>query len=168
VTEPAADLSVNGNSVVVSGKGEIGADVFINNQAVLTDTQGLFTENLLLSSGLNVVEISEKNKFGKVSKITRQITSQNTNSTPATPEAVNLTVNIGPSSAWVYLEADGVVVQRGTMLSGSSKIVTAKNEIVLTSADAGSTQVVYNNKDLGKLGREGEVIRNVQFSSPSQ
>lgn len=166
--EPANDQVVDGNSIVISGKGEIGAEILINNQQVLTDSSGQFTENLLLSPGLNVVEILEKNKFGKVSKITRQITSNALPANVATKETINLTVNIGPNSAWVYLEADGVVLQRGTMLAGSSKVVSAKNEIILTSANAGSTQIIYNGKDLGKLGREGEVIRNVEFSSNAQ
>ena len=164
VLEPSGDLSIQGNSIIVSGKGEIGAEVFINNQPVLIDSLGQFTENLLLSSGLNIVEVSEKNKFGKISKITRRITAENTAIAKNIPSEVNLTINIGPNSAWVFLEADGVVVQRGTMLAGSTKTISAKNQIILTSANAGSTQVVYNGKDLGKLGREAEVIRNVEFS----
>ena len=56
-----------------------------------------------------------------------------------------------------------MVVSRGTMLSGSSKSISAAKEILLTSSNAGSTKVIYNGKDLGKLGRPGEVIRNVEF-----
>ncbi|MEO8065874.1 MAG: RodZ domain-containing protein [Candidatus Doudnabacteria bacterium] len=163
--EPSSDQTVDSNSIVVSGRAEAGAEVSINNQPVLTDSSGQFTETLLLGTGLNIVEIVEKNKFNKVSKITRQITNQTQVSAIAPKEALNLTIQTGPNSAWVYLEADGVVVQRGTMLAGSVKTISAKDEIILTSADAGSTQVIYNGKDLGKLGREGEVIRNVQFSS---
>lgn len=165
LNEPNSDQTVSSNSIVVSGKAEPGAEVSINNQPVLTDSLGQFTENLLLSPGLNIIEVTEKNKFNKVSKITRQITSQQQQAAAAPEEALNLTIETGPSSAWVFLEADGIVVQRGTMLAGSTKTVSAKDEIVLTSANAGSTKVIYNGKDLGKLGREGEVIRNVQFSS---
>ncbi|HYF98194.1 MAG TPA: DUF4115 domain-containing protein, partial [Coxiellaceae bacterium] len=81
---------------------------------------------------------------------------------------VNITVEIGPESTWIYLEVDGVVEQRGTMLAGSSKTVSGLEQIILTSANAGSTRVIYNGKDLGQLGREGEVIRNVEFTSTSQ
>ena len=154
-----------GLGAVVYISSEIGAEVFINDQPVLTDQNGQFNETLLLSPGLNIVEVSEKNKFGKISKLTRQITSLAQTTVAVVPSAVNLTLQIGPNSAWVYLEADGVVAHRGTMLAGSSKTISAKSDIVLTSADAGSTQVIYNGKDLGKLGRDGEVIRNVQFSS---
>lgn len=162
VYEPTSDMTITGNSIVVSGQAETGTQVLLNNQPVLTDANGQFTENLILSGGLNIIEVKETNKFGKMSVITRKITAQGLTQ-PATVGAVNLTVNIGPNSAWLYLEADGVVVERGTMLAGSTKIVTAENEIILTSANAGSTEVVYNGKNLGQLGREGEVIRNVEF-----
>jgi cytoskeletal protein RodZ len=165
LTEPNTDQTVVDNSVVVSGTSEVGAEIFINDQPVLASQNGEFTENLLLSPGLNVIEVTAKNKFGKISKAVRQVTSQAVATKTATNQAVNLTISIGPSSAWVYLEADGVVVQRGTMLAGSTKVVSAKEGIILTSANAGSTAVTYNGKDLGKLGRENEVIRNIEFSA---
>lgn len=164
IDEPAGDSTVNGSSMVVSGRGEIGAQVMLNNQPVFMDNSGRFSENLILSPGLNIIQISERNKLGKVSEKTRQITALVAEQQPAA-SIINLTVNIGPGNAWVYLEADGIVVERGTMLAGSLKNISAKNQIILTSANAGSTQVIYNGKDLGKLGREGEVVRNVEFSS---
>lgn len=166
VAEPASDLTITGNSLIVSGKTELGADVFINNQTVLVDKNGQFTESLIVSPGLNVLEIRAVNKFGKESKISRKINAETTLATSDKPIfAVNVTLEIGPESAWIYLEADGAVVHRGTMLPGAVKIISAKEEVLLTSANAGSTKVIYNGKDLGKLGRSGEVIRNVEFSA---
>ena len=164
LTEPFSDTTVSGGSIILTGRAEVGSDVFINNQAVLTDKNGQFNENLILSPGINVIEVVAKNKFGKVSTITRRINAEVV--TAVLPETlpVVVTIEVGPESTWIYLEADGVVVQRGTMLPGSSKTVSAKQDILLTSANAGSTKVVYNGKDLGKLGRNGEVVRNVEFS----
>ncbi len=165
LNEPNGDVTIQGNSIIFSGSAEIGADVFINDQAVLTDKNGDFTENLIVSPGLNVIEIVVHNKFNKESKITRRISAEVAEVQAPQQQAVNITLTIGPTSAWIYMEADGAVVQRGTMLPGSTKTISAKEHILLTSANAGSTQVIYNGKDLGKLGREGEVIRNVEFST---
>jgi len=166
LTEPKEDGTVQGNSIIFSGRSEIGADVFINDQAVLTDRNGQFNENLILSPGLNVIEVVVRNKFNKESRVTRRVNAEIAETQPEEQAApINITVEIGPNSAWIYMEADGVVVQRGTMLPGSTKTVTAKENIILTSANAGSTKVIYNDKDLGKLGREAEVIRNVEFSA---
>lgn len=166
ITQPPADTKILGNSIIVSGIAEVGAWVSINNQAVLIDKNGQFTENLILSPGINVIEIVAKNKFNRESKVIRQVNAENAQETSISSILpVNVTVEIGPESTWIYMEADGVVVQRGTMLSGSSRTVSATDEIFLTSANAGSTKVIYNDNDLGKLGRPGEVIRNVEFNS---
>lgn len=168
ITEPVSDGSILGNSVLIAGKTELGAEVTINNQLVLVDKEGQFAENLILSKGLNLIEVASKNKFGRISKVLRKINAENEGLTPVLgSEPINLVMQIGPNSAWIYLEVDGVMVQRGTMLAGSSKSVSAKENILLTSANAGSTQVIYNGKDLGKLGREGEVVRQVEFSASS-
>ncbi len=166
LSEPTGDLTVKGNSLVVAGQAEIGSDVTINDQIVLADKNGQFTESLTLSPGLNIIEVVSKNKFNRESKVTRKVNAevpQNVVQGPSQP--VSVTIEVGPESAWIYLEADGVVAQRGTMLPGSKKTFTATQEILLTSANAGSTKVNYNGTDLGFMGREGEVIRNVEFAA---
>lgn len=165
VTEPASDINVSGRNIVVAGRTEAGASISINNQAVLVDRNGFFAENLVLSPGLNVIEVKSMNKFGKENVAIRKINAQVEDVPPQPTEAVNVIIEIGPESAWIYLEADGALVHRGTMLPGSSKTVTAKKDVLLTSANAGSTRITYNGKDLGKLGREDEVIRNVEFTA---
>ncbi|KKW29338.1 MAG: hypothetical protein UY73_C0022G0006, partial [Parcubacteria group bacterium GW2011_GWA2_52_8] len=42
--------------------------------------------------------------------------------------------------------------------------ITAKTKIVLTTGDAGSTRATLNGQDLGVLGKEGEVIRDIEFT----
>ena len=167
LSEPTGDVSVQGNAIVITGNAEVGADVTINEQIVLTDRNGQFNESLILSPGLNVIEVVARNKFNRESRITRRVTAEAPQtSTVTAPQApVIVTIEVGPESAWIYLEADGAVVQRGTMLPGSKKTVNATNEILLTSANAGSTKVTYNGKDLGVMGRAGEVIRNVEFAA---
>lgn len=166
LSDPGSDATIQGNSIIFSGRAEIGADVFINDQAVLTDKNGEFNENVILSQGVNVVEVMVRNKFNKESKITRSISAEIGAVGPVQETSpVNITIEIGPNSAWIYMEADGVVAQRGTMLPGSTKTVSANSEVLLTSANAGSTKVIYNGQDLGQMGREAEVIRNVEFSS---
>lgn len=163
--EPASDLNLEGNSILVKGFAEVGSNVTINNQSVLLDREGRFNETVILSSGLNVLEISATNKFDRTNKIQRKITASIPEAKIVVKQSINLTLEIGPDSSWVYLEADGVVKQRGTMLAGSIEAFTAKDEILLTTANAGSTKVIYNDKDLGVLGRSGEVLRNVEFTA---
>jgi hypothetical protein len=166
LNEPGSDLTIQGNSLVIAGRAEIGADVTINDQIVLMDKNGQFNESLILSAGLNTIEVVAKNKFDRESRITRRVNAELQQTAVVAPTApVTVTIEVGPESAWIYMEADGVVVQRGTMLPGSSKTVNAANDVLLTSANAGATKVIYNGKDLGLMGRSGEVIRNVEFAA---
>jgi cytoskeletal protein RodZ len=167
--EPVEGLKVVGTSVIVSGTTEVGAELTINNQEVLVDSTGNFNENLIISTGYNVLEVIARNKFGRSSKIIRGIQAeQEVKDISKTEQQINLEISINPNSAWIYMEADGVVVQRGTMLAGSNKTVSAGSEILLTTSNAGSTKVVFNGKDLGVLGREGEVLRQLEFNQNSQ
>lgn len=164
--EPGEDITIQGNTLVISGRAEVGADVTINEQIVLLDRNGQFTESLILSPGLNVIEVKARNRFEKESVVSRRVNAELPQNVVVAPTApVTVTIEVGPESAWIYLEADGVVVQRGTMLPNSTKTVTASNDVLLTSANAGSTKVIYNGKDLGVMGRSGEVIRNVEFTA---
>ena len=166
VNEPSEDVTIQGNTLVIAGVSEVGADVTINEQIVLTDKNGQFTESLILSAGVNTIEVVARNKFNKESRIIRRINAEQPQNNVVAPTApVLVTIEVGPESAWIYLEADGVIMQRGTMLPGSRKTVTATNEVLLTSANAGATKVTYNGKDLGFMGRTGEVIRNVEFTA---
>jgi hypothetical protein len=113
LSEPSGDVTIQGNSVVIAGRSEIGADVTINEQIVLTDKNGQFTESLILSSGINVIEVVSKNKFNRVSRIVRKVNAEIPQTNVAAPVApVSIVIEVGPESAWIYLEADGVVVQR--------------------------------------------------------
>jgi cytoskeleton protein RodZ len=166
LNEPGGDVTIQGNSFVLAGRAEVGADVTINEQIVLTDRNGQFSESLILSPGVNVIEVVAKNKFNKESRITRRVNAEAPQASTVGPSSpVSITIEVGPESAWIYMEADGVVVQRGTMLPGSKKTVSASSDILLTSANAGSTKVIYNGQDLGVMGRSGEVIRNVEFAA---
>jgi hypothetical protein len=168
IHEPDADLTVQGNSVVIAGRAEVGADVTINEQIVLTDQNGQFSEILVLSPGVNVIEVVAQNRFQRESRLVRRINAEQPQGPVNAPQLpVSVTIEVGPESAWIYLEADGVVIHRGTMLPGSSKTVSAAEEVLLTSANAGSTKVIYNGQDLGVMGRPGEVVRNVEFSAPA-
>jgi hypothetical protein len=163
--EPSQDATIVGSSIIFSGNAEIGAEVFINGQVVVTDKNGAFSENLVLGQGVNVIEVVARNKFNKESRIVRTINSEIGAKPQQEQQPVSVVIEVGPESAWIYVEADGLTVQRGTMLPGSSKVFSAKDEILVTTANAGSTKVIYNGNDLGKLGQPGEVIRNIEFTS---
>ncbi len=50
-------------TLIIKGKTEIGAEVFINNQLIERISNGYFEEKIELLSGLNVIQVSAKRKY---------------------------------------------------------------------------------------------------------
>lgn len=175
ILSPQDNKKINTDSVTVIGKSDKGAEVFINGQKVFVDPEGNFTEQVILSEGLNNIEILAKNKLGREHKEERKILvnlppdyhSRVEGVDMQKPEGsgeLSLIVQIKNSATWISIDTDGVNVFQGTMLPDTSQEFRAKDKITLTSGKAGNTYVVFNGKDLGNLGKEGEVVRDVEFT----
>ena len=59
---------------------------------------------------------------------------------------------------WVQVVADGKVIYEDTAEPKESKRWSGKESVVVTAGNAGAVEVVYNGQNVGKLGREGEVV----------
>jgi transcriptional regulator with XRE-family HTH domain len=66
ILNPTTDSVINDTKVVVKGKTDAGNNLFINNQTVLVDDNGDFSENIVLREGKNVIIVKSVNQFNKV------------------------------------------------------------------------------------------------------
>lgn len=176
VADPASDGTVNSSLMTVSGKTEPGASVFLNDQEIVVDSGGVFAENLTLGPGTNQLVIKSVNKFDKQSVVVRsiflaekEIAGASTAGEAAAavlpdPGFAEFGLSVGPAAAWIRVEADGREEYAGTMLRGATMKFQAQNKILLTTGNAGSTRVTWNGEDLGILGKDGEVIRDIEFT----
>lgn len=73
IYSPVDNLSISQNFINVSGLSEPETNVTINNEPVLLDAKGYFSQKINLSSDLNTISISAKKKYGKQITITRRI-----------------------------------------------------------------------------------------------
>ncbi len=167
---PQNNLQVDTNSIVVEGKTDPVAELFINEQAISINPDGTFKTLISLQQGVNLIKFSAKNKLGKETVIERQIMATFKLATKEPPkekeessEKIQLTLTIGPDSAWIHITSDGKLAYQGVMLPGTSQSFEATESIVLTTGNAGSTQVTFNGKNVGKLGKPGEVKREIRF-----
>lgn len=178
IISPPDNKRINTDSLMVTGKTDRGAEVFINGQKIFIDPEGNFREQIVLSEGLNILEILARNKLGRERKEERKILvslpSPSESSLPreeleegeknkALPE-IQLIIKIKNSATWISVDTDGVNVFQGTMLPDTSQDFKAKEKITLTSGKAGNTYIIFNGKDLGNLGEPGEVVRDIEFT----
>lgn len=169
VTNPTASETVNEESVTVEGKTDPGAVLSINGQPIPTDTDGSFKEEVRLLSGTNSLRVTARNKNGREKTEVRSVIVQVAGATPGpgaspTPQPGFLfIVRIGPNSAYVTVNVDGKNAFQGLLTANTSQTFTANDRVLLTTSNAGSTQVFINGKDIGKVGGEGQFRRGKEY-----
>ncbi|PIZ01179.1 hypothetical protein COY62_00070 [bacterium (Candidatus Howlettbacteria) CG_4_10_14_0_8_um_filter_40_9] len=172
VFSPTDNSSIEADTIYVEGKADPGADILINDVLIGGGPDGDFKEKISLQNGTNTIVVVARNRMNKETKEVRNIA---VNLAPVLVAAnvasgVELKVNSGPNSAWIHVEIDGVPVEKDgiVMLSGSSRVFKGTNKVVITTKNAGSTNVTFNGKDIGPLGKEGETVKNREFTKDMQ
>lgn len=169
VFSPSADFTTDTSLVEVSGITEAGASVYFNNEPVVAELNGEFRETVTLAPGTNRLIVRAVNKFGQESELSRNINfAQKEIAGSATAKSgelsLRLEIVIGEKPVRLELAADGAVFFSGILSPGASKIVEARERAVLSSDNGGMTRVILNGKDLGVLGKDGEEIRDIEFT----
>jgi len=169
LTKPTEeDITTKSNEIVISGTTDPGTILTINDQAITIDLEGNFNEVIKLKSGVNQIVVSATNKIGKeVVKTIKVLSKAETPKKHILGEkdstSIVLILEIAPNPAWISIDIDDKNIYKGIILAKSSQEFIAKKEIVLTSGNAGSTHVYLNGNDLGFLGEEGELIKDIKY-----
>lgn len=164
--EPTDKQLVEGSFVNVKGKTAPGIRVSVNqNENVFVDTQGVFSLVVGVSSGPNEIVVVAKNKFEK--SVTKKITViGKSDLEKLNNQSVELYLEF-LQGAVVKFSVDGGAEERLDFKLGDKKTLQANSKIVFSIDNAGAAKAVVNGKDLGLLGREGESLNNITFSSES-
>lgn len=167
VSQPINGATINSSSTLLSGHVDPGSKLAVNGQNIYVDGRGNFNQMISVNPGQNSLDFQAQSNFGKTS--TKEVTIianyQPDNTQPQNPSAVSLIVTVGPNSTWISVQQDNGQAEQYTFLAGSSKTYTAQNKILLSTGDAGSTSISLNGKNLGRLGKEGEILRDIPFTT---
>ena len=179
---PVEASTAESGQVLVKGKTDADAQLSLNGQPVTLTPSGDFELTVALALGSNTLQLKSVNKLGKSTMVERtvigppRLAQAPTSPTPtvlsesaggqqasssATMAETKIEVVIGPSSAWIEVEADGKSVFSGLVLPGATQAFTGKQQIKLKTGNAGSTRVLLHGVDQGLLGDEGEVVEKV-------
>lgn len=167
VYNPTNGSTSQSDTVTVEGETDPGAILSINGQPVPTDTNGSFKEEVKLLPGTNSLKITARNKNDREKSETRSVivatASPGPSASPAPQAGFLFIVRIGPNSAHVTVNVDGKNAFQGLLLPNTSQAFTANQRVLLTTSNAGSTQVLINGQDLGAVGREGQLRRGIEY-----
>lgn len=71
--QPSRNILTKTNSIIVSGQSEIEAEIRINNEIVLNNHGGFFSQNINLKKGLNTIVITAKKKYSGTETTIREV-----------------------------------------------------------------------------------------------
>jgi len=164
----------------VTGVAEKDALVFINNQKVLVNENGEFSEDVGLQSGPNMITVKARSKFNKEATQSVSVNADFQNSVPAT-NVQNLTqfdsqqsvsavpfvaeVSVGASPLWLSVEVDGEVKYSGVLESQNKQTFNVASSLSITSAKGSETFVKINNRELGALSTEPTIAKDVVYQA---
>jgi cytoskeletal protein RodZ len=179
VSQPNSDKVVYGSVLNINGHVDGGADVFVNDSPILSDSNGNFSGSIALQDGVNAIVVTAKSKLGKTSTVTRNILAHIVKTDPANSlptavfDGVAASVQISSRATAVTATADGKQIFSGTMLPGTTQVFRASSTLVLTTTDAGATSMTITNslvasKTLGTLGQPGQTRTDLEFAKDTQ
>jgi len=79
--------------------------------------------------------------------------------TPPAVDGANSLALVLSAPSWLRVTVDGSVSMEGTFPAGTSKTFHGKNALVRIG-NAGGVEIYVNGKDLGKLGKSGDVVEH--------
>lgn len=163
IIEPADYTQVAVNKIDIKGKTDPDNIIYINNQPLTTDKNGNFSAPIQLQSGYNIIKITAENKIGKTITATKVIVANLDENNIDSP--INLQVKALSSSIWIRIKnTNEEIIYDGPLNAGESKSWTGQFAIFLTTTNAAQTEISINQKNLGILGEEGEIIEDLQIS----
>lgn len=179
VSDPKSDSVVYGSVLKIGGHVDGGADVFINDSPILSDSNGNFSGSIALQDGVNAITVTAKSKLGKTSTVTRNILAHIVKTDPASSlpaavfDGVAVSVQIQDRATAVTATADGKEIFNGTMLPGTTQVFKAITNLVLSTADAGATSITITNslvanKSIGTVGQRGQKRTDLEFAKDTQ
>lgn len=151
ILEPQDGATVTDAEISVRGETDPRADVTINGERVTVDEQGVFVETLKLASGLNIVDVSSANRFGKTRSrsfsVNAVLPEENAGETtqPVTPaETVTVSVRM-IDMATITVRSDGETVFSGSLGAGEEKSFSARESVEIASENGRAVSVRSGN-----------------------
>jgi len=171
---PSEGSRVDGRSARVSGIAEKNAHLFVNDQPILVNEKGEFSEDVGLREGLNAITVVAKNKFDKETSQTVSVNAvyQNLATSAQASEGgvaesgsdFSLELYVFSNPTWISVEADGNLMYSGVLDPDVVQKFSAKEKISVTSGKGDDTHIKLDGKEDEILSKETGVVRDIIFT----
>ncbi len=168
VDAPLHNSVVNDSNVIVNGKTRNNSRVFINGQQVFVDMDGMFSDNVGLAVGANIIEIESINKFDKKSVEKINVNAEyeiHKEEKKVEEKKVHIIIKAKNEPVWINVIADEIDIYNDTLELGDERRFDANETIVLTSSSGSNTFVSFDDGETFEIvDDESEIIRDVSYT----
>lgn len=171
--KPSDGATIEGKNVQIVGIAEKDSLVYVNDQAVLVNEKGEFSEPISLKSGINNIEVKVRNKFEKETvksllinsvQAEQEFSLDNIGQDAAGQSEKRVVMEVSVTApTWLSIEADGNLVYSGTLAADETKKIEASEKILLSSAKGNQTLIKLNGTELGPLDSEALPVKDAEF-----
>jgi len=162
IIQPALNTQVNSDKIIVEGQTDISAEVFINGQAVKTDVEGRFREQVHLAVGENTLKIVARGKTGKETVVERLVIAKYEGAIASptvlavTNDLLRVEILIKNEPTWLEVTVDGKAEFVGIANPGDRKKYQGR-KVIVTSGKYSATKIYLNGKEVIAPNTEGTI-----------
>jgi cytoskeletal protein RodZ len=167
--DQASKIDIKGSLITVSGQSDATADTYINNNLVLTDSNGRFKQQITLNNGVNTITVLVRNKVGRVSSkqlVVNATMEDSKTKSDITSVGLQLDIRALEKDLSIKVKTDNDEDKTYLLVAGSRKIFRATSKIELATSNAKNTKILitnnkYKDKDIGILSNTDAAKRFV-------
>ncbi|MCA9364369.1 MAG: helix-turn-helix domain-containing protein [Candidatus Moranbacteria bacterium] len=165
VASPQDGMAVDAMTVVVEGETEKNARVFINDQEITINEDGVFSRDVSMQNGANRIVVKARNKFDKETSKTITVQAsfveeeaRDISQIDALTQDLNVLVNVvADKEVWIQAEADGTILFSGTLEEGEEREFRAKEKIVINTDAGESLRISEDGEEFQIFSQDGSV-----------
>lgn len=171
IKEPTSGIITDKQEIIVTGMTKNDATVYINDQIVQVGLDGVFSEKIGLSAGINNINIKSINKFNKEKVENIVVNAKFVEIAPIVSAEIESKISLKIKTnkdVPIKVVGDDKVFFEGILKVDEEKEFFANEEIVVSSEDGKNTLISFNDADFERLSNKNEAVKNKVFKKETE
>lgn len=175
ITDPLSGATIDGSIVILRGETDPGTAVTANGEPVFVGNTGEFSEELMLSQGLNRITVRATNRFDKTKEEVIAIESRIANAIDSDsgisdgPRGFTFRVRATVKAVSVTVASGEMVLYSGTLMPGKEETFSGlSHSIRLTTDDALHTEAGLDDQPMETVGKEAGPVSGKVYTIETQ
>lgn len=168
IETPSNNSIIHTDMVMIKGKTRPSTHVYINEQLIFVNAEGVFENSIGVSPGKNTIFVKSVNRFDRESVQEITVDAQYDIVSVADEQTnayKNIFIKADQKKILLHVEADGNVVYDDVLdPKDDAKEFNAQNDFVITTNDGKNTLIKTDDEDFKSLSQQNEIVQNWSYN----